>query len=76
MKMIMKNNLISKIVNMYYLILIQVIMILHIYSRGLLGLGSDREDAHNPQETGPPRVFRGLVRWEVEGRRVWTSLWK
>jgi hypothetical protein len=32
----------------------------HIYSRGLLGLGSVREDAPNPQETGGPREFRGL----------------
>jgi hypothetical protein len=33
----------------------------YIYSRGLLGLGSVKEDAPNPQETGGPRVFRGLV---------------
>jgi hypothetical protein len=33
----------------------------HIYSRGLPGLGSSREDAPNPQETGDPREFRGLV---------------
>jgi len=41
----------------------------HIYSRGFPGLGSVREDAPNPQETGGPRRFRGLV-----GRRygMWT----
>ena len=33
----------------------------NIYSRGLWGLGSVREDAPNPQETGVPREFRGLV---------------
>jgi len=31
------------------------------YSRGLLGLCSVREDASNTQETGGPREFRGLV---------------
>ena len=45
----------------------------HIYSRGLLGLGLLREDAPNPQETGGPREFRGLLGcgWEVG-----TSLWR
>jgi hypothetical protein len=33
----------------------------HIYSRGLLDLGSVREDTPNPQENGGPREFRGLV---------------
>jgi len=33
------------------------------YSRGLLGLGSVREDAPNPQETGRPRDWGGLVGW-------------
>ena len=33
----------------------------HIYSRGLLGLGSVREDASNPQENGGSREFRGLL---------------
>ena len=49
-----------------------------LYSRGLPGLGSVREDAPNPQETGGPREFRGLVEWggdilvETEGQRgVW-----
>ena len=37
----------------------------HIYSRGLLCLCSVREDAPNPQETGGPRKFRGLVVWGV-----------
>jgi hypothetical protein len=32
----------------------------HIYSRGLLGLGSVKEVADNPQEIGGPREFRGL----------------
>jgi hypothetical protein len=27
-------------------------------------MGSVREDAPNPQETGGPREFRGLVWWE------------
>jgi hypothetical protein len=35
----------------------------HIYSRELAGLGSIREDASNPQETGSLREFRGLVGW-------------
>jgi len=30
-----------------------------------LGLDSVREDAPNPQETGGPRKWRGLVGWEV-----------
>ena len=29
------------------------------------GLGSVREDAPNPQETGEPREFRGLRGWGV-----------
>lgn len=33
----------------------------HIYSTGLPGLGSVREDALNPQDTGGPREFRGLM---------------
>ena len=32
----------------------------HTYNKGLLGLGSVREDTPNPQETGGPRDFR---RW-------------
>jgi hypothetical protein len=43
----------------------------HTYSRGLLGLGSVREDSPNPQETGGPREFRGLV-----GSVVGTSSWR
>jgi hypothetical protein len=31
------------------------------YSRGMQGEGSVREYAPNPQETGGPREFRGLV---------------
>ena len=31
------------------------------YSSGLPGLSSVKEDAPNPQETGGPREFRGLV---------------
>jgi hypothetical protein len=38
-----------------------------IYSRGLLGLGTVREDTPNPQETGGPREFRDLVGWVVGG---------
>jgi hypothetical protein len=42
----------------YIYILIKLITIiiyhLHIYSRGLPGLGLTREDALNPQETGDP----------------------
>ena len=45
----------------------------HIYSRGLLGLDSVLEDSPNPQATGGPREWGGLV-WgwghpleEVEG---------
>jgi hypothetical protein len=37
------------------------------HSRGLLGLDSVRDDAHNPQETGGPREFRDLVGCEVGG---------
>jgi hypothetical protein len=33
----------------------------NIYSRGLLGLGSIKDDAPNPQETGGPREFAGQV---------------
>jgi hypothetical protein len=35
----------------------------HIYSRGLPGLDLVREEASDPQETGGPREFRGLVGW-------------
>jgi len=35
-----------------------------IYIRALSGLSPVREDVPNPQETGGPREFRGLVRWE------------
>jgi hypothetical protein len=35
----------------------------HIYSRGLPDLGSVREDAPNPQETGGPREIRGQEGW-------------
>jgi hypothetical protein len=42
----------------------------HIYSRGLPGLGSIRDNAPNPQETGAPREFRGLVGWGLEGRHI------
>ena len=45
----------------------------HIYSRGLPGLVSVRDDACNPQETGCPREFRVLVGW---GCVVGTSLWR
>ena len=38
----------------------------HIYSRGLLGLGSVREDTPNPQETGGPREWGSLVQWQME----------
>jgi hypothetical protein len=38
----------------------------HIYSRGLLGLGSTREDEPKPQVTGDPRKCRGLMGWGVE----------
>jgi len=37
------------------------------YSRGLPGLGSVRADAPNPQETGGPREFRGMVGWVGRG---------
>jgi hypothetical protein len=37
----------------------------HMYSRGLLGLCSFRDDAPNPQETVGPREFRGEMGWEV-----------
>jgi hypothetical protein len=33
------------------------------YSRGLPGLCSFRDDAPNPQENGGPREFRGQVGW-------------
>ena len=39
----------------------------HIYSRGLQGLGSVREDIPNTQETGGPGKFRGLVGWVMGG---------
>jgi hypothetical protein len=53
------------------------------YTRGLQGLCSFREDAHNPQETGGPREFRGLVglvvgsgKSGVERRYgLWNSQW-
>jgi hypothetical protein len=45
----------------------------HTYSRGLPGLGSVREDAPNPQETGGPKEFRGLMQW---GWGVETSSWR
>jgi hypothetical protein len=53
----------------------------HIYSTGLPGLGSIREDAPNRQETGGPRERRGLMEWkdgdihmEMGGRyEVWNS---
>jgi hypothetical protein len=35
----------------------------HTYSRGLPSLGSFRDDAPNPQETGSPREFRGQEGW-------------
>jgi hypothetical protein len=35
----------------------------HIYSRGLPGLGSVREDAPYIQETRSPREWSGLVGW-------------
>jgi hypothetical protein len=43
----------------------------HIYSRGLPGLCSFRDDAPNPQDTGGPREFRGQM-----GRRVGASPWR
>jgi hypothetical protein len=42
----------------------------HIYNRGLLGLGSIREDTPNHQETGDLREFRVLVGWVVGGRDI------
>ena len=55
----------------------------NIYSRGLLGLHSVREDAPNPHETGGPRKWRGLmggglgryILLEKVGRRygIWNS---
>jgi hypothetical protein len=39
----------------------------HIYSRGLLGLDSVREDASNPQETWGSREWGGLVGWGGNG---------
>jgi hypothetical protein len=42
----------------------------HTYSRGLPCLGSVKEDAANPQETGGPREFRGLAGWGVGGRDI------
>jgi hypothetical protein len=41
----------------------------HIYSRGVPGLCSFRDDAPNPQETGGPMEFRGQVGWG--GEEVW-----
>jgi hypothetical protein len=35
----------------------------NIYSRGLPGLDSVREDAPNPQETRGPKEWGGLVGW-------------
>jgi hypothetical protein len=43
------------------------------YNKGLPGNGSVREDAPNPQKTGGPREFRGLVGW---GQGVGISSWK
>jgi len=43
----------------------------HIYSRGMLSLGSIKEDAPNPQETGGPREFRGLVVVGTSSWRQW-----
>jgi hypothetical protein len=42
----------------------------YIYSRGLPGLGSVREDVPNPQETGGSREFRGLLGWRVCGGAI------
>jgi len=39
----------------------------HLCSRGLPGLGSVRENVPNPQDTGGPREFRGLVGWGSGG---------
>jgi hypothetical protein len=43
------------------------------YSRRLLGLGSVKEHAPKPQETGDPREWGGLVGW---GLGVGTSQWR
>jgi hypothetical protein len=40
------------------------------YSRGLRRLGLDRENTPNPQETGGPREFRGLVGWGMGGEGI------
>ena len=42
----------------------------HIYSRGLLGLCSFRDDTLKPPETGGPRKFRGQMGygWGHSGR--------
>ena len=47
----------------------------HICSRRLPGLSSVREDASNPQETGDPREFRGLVEWRVREGDVGAFSW-
>jgi hypothetical protein len=51
---------------------------IYINTRGLLGLGSVREAAPNPQETGGPRECRGPVELEVVGMGGWgrASSWK
>jgi hypothetical protein len=43
------------------------------YSRGLLGLCSFRDDVPNPEETGGPREFRGLVGWWLA--LIWHNLY-
>jgi hypothetical protein len=44
---------------------------IRIQQRTAPGLGSVREDAPNPEETGGPTEFRGLV-----GSEVGTSSWR
>jgi hypothetical protein len=40
-----------------------------------MGMGSVREDAPNPQETGDPREFRDLVGWVVGGGDILVETW-
>jgi hypothetical protein len=44
----------------------------------MLGLNSVREDATNPQDTGGPRKFRGLLRLGVGDRDIFveTGVWE
>lgn len=40
----------------------------------MLGLGSARDDAPNPEEIGGSGKFRGLVEW-VEGKDILMKTW-